>query len=108
MEEQVWSDPEVARILTQDVVLVSLYVDDRTSLPEEEHRVEEYGGKAFRIRTIGNKWSYLQASRFDRNAQPFYVMIDHDGKHIGGSAGYDPDSEVFVEFLKEGLSQFKR
>jgi thioredoxin-related protein len=108
MEEQVWSDPEVARILTQDVVLVSLYVDDRTSLPEEEHRVEEYGGKDFRIRTIGNKWSYLQASRFDRNAQPFYVMIDHDGNHIGGSAGYDPDSEVFIDFLKEGLSEFKR
>ena len=108
MEEQVWSHPEVARILTQDVVLVSLYVDDRTSLPEEEHRVEEYGGKDFRIRTIGNKWSYLQASRFDRNAQPFYVMIDHDGNHIGGSAGYDPDSEVFVDFLKEGLFEFKR
>ena len=108
MEEQVWSDPEVARILTQDVVLVSLYVDDRTSLPEEEHRVEEYGGKDFRIRTIGNKWSYLQASRFDRNAQPFYVMIDHDGDHIGDSAGYDPDSEVFIDFLKEGLSEFKR
>ena len=108
MEEQVWSDPEVARILTQDVVLVSLYVDDRTSLPEEEHRVEEYGGKDFRIRTIGNKWSYLQASRFDRNAQPFYVMIDHDGNHIGGSAGYDPDSEVFIDFLEEGLFEFKR
>ncbi len=108
MEEQVWSDPEVARILTQDVVLVSLYVDDRTALPEEEHRVEEYGGKDFRIRSIGNKWSYLQASRFDRNAQPFYVMIDHNGKHIGGSAGYDPDSEVFIDFLNEGLSEFKR
>ena len=108
MEEQVWSDPEVARILTQEVVLVSLYVDDRTSLPEEQHRVEEYGGKDFRIRTIGNKWSYLQASRFDRNAQPFYVMIDHDGNHIGGSAGYDPDSEVFIDFLEEGLSEFKR
>mgnify|MGYP002830272542 CR=1 FL=1 len=108
MEEQVWSDAEVARILTQDVVLVSLYVDDRTSLPEEEHRVEEYGGKDFRIRTIGNKWSYLQASRFDRNAQPFYVMIDHDGNHIGGSAGYDPDSEVFIDFLEEGLFEFKR
>ena len=108
MEEQVWSDPKVARILTEDVVLVSLYVDDRTSLPEEEHRVEEYGGKDFRIRTIGNKWSYLQASRFDRNAQPFYVMIDHDGNHIGGSAGYDPDSEVFIDFLEGGLSEFKR
>ena len=108
MEEQVWSDPEVAQILTQDVVLVSLYVDDRKPLPESEHRVEKYGGKDFRIKTVGNKWSYLQASRFNRNAQPFYVMIDHNGDHIGGSAGYDPDSEVFVDFLKEGLSEFNR
>jgi len=108
MEEQVWSDPEVAQILTQDVVLVSLYVDDRKPLPESKHRVEKYGGKDFRIKTVGNKWSYLQASRFNRNAQPFYVMIDHNGEHIGGSAGYDPDSEVFVDFLKEGLSEFNR
>ena len=106
MEEQVWSDPEVAKMLTQDVVLVSLYVDDRTALPESEHRVEEYGGKDFRVKTIGNKWSYLQASRFDRNAQPFYVMIDHDGNHIGGSAGYDPDADLFIDFLKDGLSEF--
>ena len=106
MEEQVWSNPEVAKMLTQDVVLVSLYVDDRTALPESEHRVEEYGGKDFRVKTIGNKWSYLQASRFDRNAQPFYVMIDHDGNHIGGSAGYDPDADLFIDFLKDGLSEF--
>lgn len=108
MEEQVWSDAEVASKLTEDVVLVSLYVDDRTALPEDEHRVEKYGGKDFRIKTIGNKWSYLQASRFNRNAQPFYVMIDHDGNHIGGSAGYDPDAELFLEFLDEGLAEFNR
>jgi thiol:disulfide interchange protein DsbD len=108
MEEQVWSDTEVAAKLTEDVVLVSLYVDDRTALPKDEHRVEQYGGKDFRIKTIGNKWSYLQASRFNRNAQPFYVMIDHDGNHIGGSAGYDPDAELFLEFLDEGLAEFNR
>ena len=108
MEEQVWSDGDVAAKLTEDVVLVSLYVDDRTALPEDEHRVEQYGGKDFRIKTIGNKWSYLQASRFNRNAQPFYVMIDHDGNHIGGSAGYDPDAELFLEFLDEGLAAFNR
>ena len=108
MEEQVWSDPEVARMLTEEVVLVSLYVDDRKALPESEHRVEKYGGKDFRIRSVGNKWSYLQASRFDRNAQPFYVMIDHDGAHIGGSAGYDPDPSLFLDFLRDGLSEFNR
>jgi thiol:disulfide interchange protein DsbD len=95
-------------LLTEEVVLVSLYVDDRKALPESEHRVEQYGGKDFRIKTIGNKWSYLQASRFDRNAQPFYVMIDHDGKHIGGSAGYDPDADVFIDFLEDGLALFNR
>ena len=108
MEEQVWSNPKVAKMLTEDVVLVSLYVDDRKALPEEEHRVEKYGGKDFRIRTVGNKWSYLQASQFDRNAQPFYVMIDHDGEHVGGSAGYDPDPSLFLDFLEEGLTEFKR
>ena len=108
MEEQVWSNPKVAKMLTEDVVLVSLYVDDRKALPEEEHRVEKYGGKDFRIRTVGNKWSYLQASQFDRNAQPFYVMIDHDGEHVGGSAGYDPDPSLFLDFLEEGLAKFKR
>jgi thiol:disulfide interchange protein DsbD len=108
MEEQVWSNPEVADILTNEVVLVSLYVDDRKELPESEHRVEKYGGKDFRIKTVGNKWSYLQASRFNRNAQPFYVMIDHDGNHIGGSAGYDPDAEVFIDFLEDGLNEFGR
>ena len=108
MEEQVWSNPKVAKMLTEDVVLVSLYVDDRKALPEEEHRVEKYGGKDFRIRTVGNKWSYLQASQFDRNAQPFYVMIDHDGEHVGGSAGYDPDPSLFLDFIEEGLAEFKR
>ena len=108
MEEQVWSNPEVADKLMNDVVLVSLYVDDRKPLPDSEHRIEQYGGKDFRIRTVGNKWSYLQASQFNRNAQPFYVMIDHDGNHIGGSAGYDPDASLFVDFLEEGLNEFNR
>jgi len=106
MEEQVWPNAEVARILTEDVVLVSLYVDDRQALPEDEQRVETYGGKDFKIRNIGNKWSYLQASKFNQNAQPFYVMLDHAGNQIGGSAGYDPDPELFIDFLKEGLAEF--
>ena len=106
MEEQVWSNAEVARILNEEVVLVSLYVDERKELPEAEQRVETYGGKDFKIRNVGNKWSYLQASRFDRNAQPFYVMLDHKENRIGGSAGYDPDPELFIDFLNEGLNAF--
>ena len=107
MEEEVWSNPEVAKVLNDDVVLVSLYVDDRADLPVSEHRVEKYGGKDFRINTIGKKWSYLQASRFDTNSQPFYVMIDHNGEQIGGTAGYDSDPKLFLNFLKVGLAEFE-
>lgn len=106
MEEQVWPDKEVSQILTQDVILVSLYVDERTDLPEAERRVETYGGKDFKIKTVGNKWSYMQAAQFNTNSQPFYVMVDHDGNQIGGTAGYDPDPEKFISFLKRGLKAF--
>jgi thiol:disulfide interchange protein len=106
MEEQVWTDNRVSKILNEDVILVSLYVDDRTKLPEVEWRMEEYGGKEFHIRTIGKKWSYLQASQFDRNAQPFYVLLDHNGTQIGGSAGYDPDPDAFLEYINDALAKF--
>ena len=107
MEEQVWPHPDVVRYMTEEAVLVSLYVDERKALPEEEQRVEQYGSKDFRIRTVGNKWTYLQASRFGTNAQPFYVMIDHEGEALGPGVGYDPDPEKFVAFLKENMARFK-
>jgi cytochrome c biogenesis protein CcdA/thioredoxin-related protein len=106
MEEQVWTDKRVAKILNEDVILVSLYVDDRTKLPEDEWQLEEYGGKEFHIRTIGKKWSYLQAFQFDRNAQPFYVLLDHNGNQIGSSAGYDPDPDVFLEYINDALAKY--
>jgi thiol:disulfide interchange protein DsbD len=106
MEEQVWPDERVAKILNEDVILVSLYVDDRTKIPESQWRIEKYGGKEFHIRTIGKKWSYLQASKFNRNAQPYYVLINHEGDQIGGSAGYNPDAEVFLEYLNDALTKF--
>jgi thiol:disulfide interchange protein DsbD len=106
MEEQVWPDATVAKMLTEDVVLVSLYVDERKELPAEEQSSEIYGGKAFPIRTVGNKWSYLQASQFNTNSQPFYVLLDHEGKQVGGTAGYDPDPDRFIAFLEDGLSKF--
>lgn len=106
MEETVWPVKAVSEILLDKVVLVSLYVDDRNKLPKSEWHTEEYAGKEFRIKTIGNKWTYVQASRFNTNAQPFYVMLDHNGDHIGGSAGYDSDPQLFVDFLNEGLEEF--
>lgn len=108
MEETIWPVDEVAAILNDKVILVSLYVDDRNLLPEEEHRVETYGGKEFKIKTIGNKWTYLQASKYNVNAQPYYVMLDHNGNQLGGSASYDVDPNKFISFLKEGLRAFKK
>lgn len=108
MEEQVWTDSRVAKILTEDVVLVSLYVDDRTELPEDEWRIEEYGEKEFNIKTIGKKWSYMQAANYNRNAQPYYVMVDHNGDQIGKSAGYDSNPDVFIDYLKDALKHYKR
>lgn len=107
MEEQVWPNTAVASILRDQVILVSLYVDERTQLPESEQGEGEYGGKQFKIKTIGNKWSYFQAQQFHTNSQPFYVMVDHEGKQIGGQAGYDPDPQKFIDFLEEGLAAFK-
>ena len=107
MEEQVWPNPEVVRYLTEETVLVSLYVDERKALPEDEQTLEQFGGKDFRVRTVGNKWTYLQASRFGTNAQPFYVMLDHNEKPLGKGVGYDPDVQKFVAFLESGLEQFK-
>ena len=107
MEEQVWPHPEVVKYLTEEAVLVSLYVDERKALPEAEQRVEQFGGKDFRVRTVGNKWTYLQASRFGTNAQPFYVMIDHNGKALGNGVGYDPDPDKFIAFLKDNMARFK-
>ncbi len=108
MEEQVWPDPAVVDLLTNEVVLVSLYVDERKDLPESEQREESYGGKTFKIKTVGNKWSYMQASQFNTNSQPFYVMLNHDGEPLGEGVGYDPDAGIFVDFLESGLDAFNR
>lgn len=106
MEEQVWPNTQVATMLMEDVVLISLYVDERNELPAAEQREEVYGGKAFKIKTVGNKWSYLQASQFNTNSQPFYVLLDHDGEPVADGVGYDPDPEVFIDFLEDGIDKF--
>lgn len=107
MEETIWPNEQVADILLNKVVLVSLYVDERTQLPESEQRVDKIGDKEFKIKTIGNKWTHLQASRYNINAQPYYVMLDHEENQLGGSAQYDTDPQVFIDFLEKGLSLFK-
>jgi thiol:disulfide interchange protein DsbD len=108
MEESVWTQPEISKILSNDVILVSLYVDERKALPKDEQRVEEYGGKEFKVKTVGNKWTFMEVERYGTNAQPFYVMLDANEEMLSGSAAYDSDPQVFLDFLKEGLKNYKK
>ena len=108
MEEQVWSDPRVLEKLRNDVVLISLYVDEKLELPKEEQMEVTIGNKTKMLKTIGNKWSYFQASKFKTNSQPFYVILDHEGNQMHESAAYDPDIELFVDWLDTGVDKFKK
>ena len=108
MEAAVWTDPEVADILTNDYVLISLYVDDKTHL-HEPFEVKDAEGNTKTLRTVGAKWSYLQSTKFGANAQPFYVILDANGKPLSGSRAYDEDISEYIHFLKQGIrnSEFK-
>ncbi|MDR2057580.1 MAG: thioredoxin family protein [Dysgonamonadaceae bacterium] len=106
MEAAVWSDPRVKGIIDNDYVLISLYVDDKAKLPETVE-IEEYG-KISKLRTIGDKWSYLQRYKFGANAQPFYVLLDNDGKPLAPSRAYNKNIEEYIRFLKEGITQYNK
>ena len=110
MEEQVWSDSEVKRMLTEEVVLVSLYVDERTKLPEEDQYVTSIAGKKKKVRTIGDQWMVLQAERYKTNSQPFYVVMDHQESQLGVAANYQDYGKVdlFKNWLEESIALFKR
>ena len=105
MELAVWNDPGVRDFLTKDYVLISLYVDEKTPLPEKIEVFEN--GQTTTLRTVGDKWSYLQRSKFGANAQPFYVLLDNDGKPLTGSYSYDENIGRFTDFLKAGLDNYK-
>lgn len=104
MELAVWTDPKVSSMLTEDYVLITLYVDDKTKLPEPLKIMEN--GTERTLRTVGDKWSYLQRSKFGANAQPFYVLLDNEGKPLNGSYSYDEDIDKYVEFLEKGLKNY--
>ena len=106
MEAAVWTDPGVADKLTHDYVLISLFVDDKTPLPEHI-QVTEADGTRRTLRTVGDKWSYLQRHKFGFNAQPFYVTLNHDGKPIGPSFVYKEDIDAYLNFLNQGLENFR-
>ncbi|MBQ8713275.1 MAG: thioredoxin family protein, partial [Prevotella sp.] len=107
MAAAVWTDPRVADKLRNDYVLISLYVDDKTPLAEP-FEVTDADGQTKTLRTVGAKWSYLQSHKFGANAQPFYVELDPTtGKPLNGSRAYDEDIDKYLEFLNQGLAQYK-
>lgn len=106
MEAAVWTDPQVADKLNNDFVLISLYVDDKQPLDHPIEIVEN--GKKRTLRTIGDKWSYLQRSKFGANAQPFYVILDNEGKPLAGSYSYDENIDRYLEFMNKGLENYRK
>lgn len=105
MEASVWTDPKVADKLTKDYVLISLFVDDKTKLPEPIQVT--VNGQERTLRTIGDKWSYLQSYKFGANAQPFYVAVDSDGNPLTASHSYKEDIPEYLQFLDKGLSAYR-
>jgi thiol:disulfide interchange protein DsbD len=103
MEDYVWSDPSILTMLKNDVVLISLYVDDKKELLENEQYISETTGK--KIKTIGNKWSDFQIEKFHANAQPYYVILDAEENRLAEPIGYTPDVEEYKMWLESGLKK---
>ena len=106
MELAVWTDQKVSKLITEDYVLITLYVDDKTKLAEPITVNEN--GKERTLRTVGDKWSYLQRSKFGANAQPFYVLVDNEGMPLNKSYSYDEDINLYIDFLETGLKNYKK
>ena len=104
MEERVWSDSRVLQTLKNDVVLISLYVDDKRKLPESEQYTSSINGK--KVTTIGKKWSEFQINKYKANAQPYYVLLDHEGANLNEYSAYNPDIDMYLVWLQEGISNF--
>jgi thiol:disulfide interchange protein DsbD len=106
-EDYVWPDPEVKRILNEEVVLVSLYVDDKRELPPSQHQKVNWHGKERIIKDIGDKFKYLEETIYGQSTQPLYVILDHNGNKLTEPRGYDPDIQAYIRWLKEGIAKFK-
>jgi len=105
MEAAVFTDPTVAELMTKKYVLIQLFVDEKTSLPEPvEVTVADQTRK---LRTVGDKWSYLQANKFGANAQPFYVLLDNQGNPLTKSYSYNEDIPAYINWLNDGLNAYK-
>ena len=106
MEAAVWTDPKVSDLINNDYVLITLYVDNKTPLTEPVKIIEN--GTERTLRTVGDKWSYLQRVKFGANAQPFYVLLDNQGKPLNKSYAYNEDIPKYIEFLQTGLENYKK
>lgn len=106
MEAAVWTNPQVSSLMKEKYVLITLYVDDKTPLPEK--LVVKENGADVTLRTIGDRWSYLQRSKFGANAQPFYVLLNNDGHPLAGSYSYNEDVAAYRNFLEEGLQRYNQ
>ena len=106
MEAAVWTDPKVSDLINNDYVLITLYVDNKTPLTEPVKIIEN--GTERTLRTVGDKWSYLQRVKFGANAQPFYVLLDNQGKPLNKSYAYNGDIPKYIEFLQTGLENYKK
>ena len=104
MEAAVWTDPRVAEIMNNKYVLITLYVDEKTPLPEPI--VVKENGEESKLRTVGDRWSYLQRSKFGANAQPFYVLLNNEGHPLNKSYSYNEDISAYLDFLQKGLEKF--
>jgi thiol:disulfide interchange protein DsbD len=105
MEASVWSDKEVLKRLKNDYVLISLYVDDKTELAETEKFVSKFSDK--KIKTLGNKWSDFQASTFNTNSQPYYVIVNSNGEALVEPQAFNLDINNYINFLDSGLSAYR-
>ena len=110
MEQGVWSDSQIKKILKNEVVLISLYVDDRNKLAQEDQYETTLAGKKKKVRTVGDKWMVLQANTYQTNSQPYYVMLDRNGKPLIENANYQDygSVKIFKDWLNRGLSAFNQ
>ena len=106
MEAAVWTNPQVSSLMKEKYVLITLYVDDKTPLPEK--LVVKENGVDVTLRTVGDRWSYLQRSKFGANAQPFYVLLNNDGHPLAGSYSYNEDVAAYRNFMEEGLQRYNQ
>ncbi len=106
MEAAVWTDPQVAGLMTEKYVLITLYVDEKTPLPKKI--VVKENGADVTLRTVGDRWSHLQRSKFGANAQPFYVLLDNEGHPLTGSYSYNEDVAAYRNFLEKGLQEYRQ